>query len=167
MPGARAGAVEREGGRAAAPPRLRRSPTAEGVFAAEAGRRGRAAAFALDSAGTGAWHAGEPPDPRAVRAAAARGVDISAQRARQVRAADFDAFDHILAMDRSNLRDLERLRPARGGAALSLMLSHAEPPPESLDVPDPYYGGADGFETVLDLLERASRGLMARLDAEG
>jgi protein-tyrosine phosphatase len=111
----------------------------------------------IDSAGTGAWHVGKPPDPRGLAAAAARGYDNTHQRARQVTTADFTTFDLILAMDRSNLADLERLRPPDATARLAMF--H----PQGLDVPDPYYGGADGFDEVLDMLESAARHIVSDL----
>ena len=128
-----------------------RSPAAEGVMRALAAEGG--VALSLDSAGTGAWHAGNPPDPRMRAAAAARGRPIDDLRARQATPDDFLKFDRIIAMDRSNLADLRRIAPASGGAALSLMLSHGRH--AETEVPDPYYGGEDGFEHVLDLLEHA------------
>ena len=133
-----------------------RSPAAEGVMRRLAAERG--VALALDSAGTGAWHVGNPPDPRMRAAAAARGYPIDDLRARQAVAEDFARFDHVLAMDRQNLADLKRLAPATGGAALSLMLSHGKS--GAGDVPDPYYGGDAGFDHVLDLLEDACAGLL-------
>lgn len=137
-----------------------RSPTAEGVFSAAAERAGLT--VRVESAGTGGWHAGEPPDRRAQAAAAARGIDLSGQRARRVLPEDFHAFDHILAMDRDNLRDLEAMRPPGSRAALRLFLDYAPDQPVR-EVPDPYYGGPQGFETVLDLIERASEGFLAEL----
>ena len=120
-----------------------RSPTADGVARQLADQRGLD--WVIDSAGTGGWHVGDPPDPRMTEAAANRGIDLSPLRARQAQAEDFLRFDHIYAMDRSNLADLERLRPPKATATLSLFLQGA-------DVPDPYYGGTDGFEHVLDLI---------------
>ena len=120
-----------------------RSPAAEGIARHLIAERGLD--WTIDSAGTGAWHAGHPPDPRMTKTAANRGIDLSPLRARQAQAEDFLRFDHIFAMDQSNLADLERLRPPKAPATLSLFLQGA-------DVPDPYYGGADGFEHVLDLI---------------
>lgn len=136
-----------------------RSPTAEGVARTIAAAEGRADAFLFDSAGTGDWHVGAPPDPRTVAAAAARGVDLSALRARQFEPVDFERFDLILAMDRSNLRAIEAQRGASRVPA-RLMLDYA-PGPSPRDVPDPYYGGADGFDHVLDLIEAAATALIA------
>ncbi len=139
-----------------------RSPTAHGVMRklleAEAADLG----FQLDSAGTHAWHVGEPPDARAQQAAQARGIDISDLRARAVEIADFHAFDYILAMDRDNLKLLQRIQPDGSRAQLELMLPYAKLA-KTDEVPDPYYGGSDGFERVLDMLEDASRGLLAEL----
>lgn len=131
-----------------------RSPMAQGVFEAAAQTAGRAEAMMVDSAGTGNWHVDAPPDPRAVAATAARGVDISGQRARQVTIADFARFDAIFAMDADNLRALqalaERASPPKATLARVLDLT---PAIEHRNVPDPYYGGAEGFDFALDLLE--------------
>lgn len=137
-----------------------RSPLAEGVFRHLAGER-RLACLA-DSAGTGAWHAGNPPDARSVAVAAAHGIDISGQRARQVTPQDFHRHGLILAMDRSNLANLERMRPVGSPAALALYLHHTLG--EERDVPDPYYGGRDGFEHVYRLIREASAALADRLE---
>ncbi len=133
-----------------------RSPAAEAVLRARAEAAG--AALAVDSAGIGGWHAGEPPDRRMQAAARARGLDLSGQRARQVAAADFARFDLILAMDRSNLAALERLAPRGARARTTLIL--AEAGLGAGEVPDPYYGGDDGFARVLDLLEAAAARLI-------
>ena len=111
----------------------------------------------IDSAGTGAWHASDPPDARMTAAAAARGIDLSHQKARQVRVEDFHAFTHIFAMDRQNLMDLRAIMPADASADLALFLR------EGAEVPDPYYGGADGFEHVLDLVEKRAGELLDQL----
>lgn len=136
-----------------------RSPTAEGVF----GHLAREAGLTLhtDSAGTGDWHIGDRPDPRAVAAAAARGYDISDLRARQVTATDFDRFDLILAMDNRNRADLEALRPLGAATPVEMFLRFDESHTGPLDLPDPYLVG--GFGDVLDTIERASRGLATRL----
>lgn len=135
-----------------------RSPTAAAVF------RARAAAAGLDAvadgAGTGAWHLGEPPDRRATVEAARRGYDMSDLRARQAQVADFHAYDLILAMDRSNLSDLERLKPSDARATLRLFLDYA-PGEAAKDVPDPYYKG--GFDLTLDLIEAGADGLIQAL----
>lgn len=117
----------------------------------------------LDSAGTHDYHLGLPPDHRSVGAARRRGIDISGLRARQATTEDFSRFDLILAMDRQNHRLLEMLRPRVGNAArLALFLEYADGQ-DTLEVPDPYYGGENGFERVLDLVEHACDGLIAAL----
>lgn len=138
-----------------------RSPTAHGVLLHKLTERGLAAQVRVDSAGTGGWHAGEPPDRRTRRHAAARGYDLSELRARQVTPADFARFSHILAMDRANLDDLETMKPAGFAGELGLFLTYGTR--GVLEVPDPYYGGVQGFEDVLDLVEDAAEGLIARL----
>jgi low molecular weight protein-tyrosine phosphatase len=110
----------------------------------------------VDSAGTGRWHVGEPPDERALSAASLRGLDISAQRARQLRPEDCETFDYILTMDEENYRTVCSL--CRGSAVVRPFLDFADSPER--EVPDPYYGGPDGFERVLDLVEKASEGLL-------
>jgi protein-tyrosine phosphatase len=145
-----------------------RSPTAEGVMRALLREQGLEDRVGLDSAGTGDWHAGDPPDARATAAAQARGVTL-AGAARQIGAADFDDYDLVLAADRSNLRDLEAVVPAGARAKLHLLreFDPASARAGDLDVPDPYYGGEDGFEHVLDLVEAACRGLLDTLRADG
>jgi len=133
-----------------------RSPTAEGVMRKMIA--GEGLEVQVESAGTHDYHVGEAPDERSQRHAERRGYDLSAQRARQVSPEDFVRFDLILAMDRGHLRQLERLRPAGHRAKLRLLLGDR-------DVPDPYYGGAEGFEEVLDLVEDACRDLIAELRA--
>ncbi len=125
-------------------------------------------AVAVDSAGTGDWHAGAPPDARATAAASSRGVTL-AGAARVVAPGDFDDFDLILAADRRNLRDLRAAAPAGTRARLHLLreFDPASAGAPDLDVPDPYYGGDDGFEQVLDLVEAACRGLLDVLRADG
>lgn len=142
-----------------------RSPAAEGVFRTLVAREGLDGEISCDSAGTGTWHVGEPPDERMTRAAARRGVDLSPLRARKATAADFDRFDYILAMDQDNLANLSRMQPPGFDGRLRRFLEFA---PESgrRSVPDPYYGGPDGFELVLDLIERASAGLLADIRAK-
>ncbi|SDU00023.1 low molecular weight protein-tyrosine-phosphatase [Halopseudomonas salegens] len=138
-----------------------RSPSAEGVFRQRLAQRSQPG-VSVDSAGTAGYHVGKAPDPRAVAAARKRGIDISGLRARQVSAEDFSRFDLILAMDRSNLTDLHRLDPGNG-ARLRLFMEYA--PDQPLEVPDPYYGGEQGFEQVLDMLEQASDALLNELQA--
>ena len=134
-----------------------RSPMAQGAI--EAMARAEGLALEVDSAALGDWHIGNPPDPRGLKAAAARGYDNGAQRARKVRLADFDAFDLILAMDRSNLDALERLRPK--GARAEIRLFH----PEGREIPDPYQGEQCDYEHALDLIEEAARALVTGLAA--
>ena len=130
-----------------------RSPTAEGVFRHLANAAGLGNDAKIASAGTHSYHVGNPPDPRTVRAAANRGIDLSNQRARRVRREDFHKFDLILAMDRSHLEHLRALRPKDSLAEVRLFLDYH--PSEILkDVPDPYYGGDNGFEDVLDMIEQ-------------
>lgn len=139
-----------------------RSPTAEGVFRAQVQAAGLDNLIATDSAGTHGYHVGDPPDRRAISAAARRGIDISDLRARRVQTDDFQRFDLVLAMDRSNLGRLARLCPPDAVAWPRLFMDFA-PHIATPDVPDPYYGGPDGFEHVLDLAEEASRGLLDHL----
>ena len=118
----------------------------------------------IDSAGTGAWHAGNPPDRRATAAARQRGIVLDGA-ARQVRPSDFEEYDLILAADRDNLLDLRAMVPAGARAKIHLLreFDPASAGAPDLDVPDPYYGGPDGFEDVLDLVEAACRGLLAEV----
>jgi len=139
-----------------------RSPTAEGVLRAAVERAGLAHEFEIDSAGTHGYHAGEAPDSRATRAAAKRGYDLSPQRARRVGDIDFIHFDLVLAMDRENLSLLRRACPKEHSHKLGLFLEYARNH-EDDEVPDPYYGGTDGFERVLDLIEDAAQGLVETL----
>lgn len=140
-----------------------RSPTAEGVLRSMLEQAGLGGRVLLDSAGTHAYHVGEAPDPRSRRAAARRGYRLDSLRARQVEAADFERFDLILAADRQNLRELKRLCPPMLQHKLDLMLAPLGRADD--EVPDPYYGQGDGFERVLDLLEEAGRGWIARWSA--
>ena len=117
----------------------------------------------MDSAGTAGYHVGEAPDPRTRQAAARRGYDLTALRARIVEPGDFERFDLILAMDRENLSVLRRRAPAGSQERLRLFMEFAAHEAASPDVPDPYYGGPNGFEEVLDLVEAAARGLLAHL----
>lgn len=141
-----------------------RSPMAEGVFRAHVVSAGFADRFKIASAGTGGWHVGAPPDERAIAAALARGIDISQQKARLFSVDDFQNFDLICAMDQENFAALEQgaAQAGFGQARISLLLDFA-PDLAELNVPDPYYGGADGFENVLDLIEQASQGLIDQL----
>jgi low molecular weight protein-tyrosine phosphatase len=139
-----------------------RSPTAESVFREHAQRAGLLDELRIESAGIGDWHVGQAPDNRAITHARRRGYDLTGLRARQVTRDDFARFDFILAMDRRNLRDLKALCPPDYNGCLGLFLDFA-PHVGLREVPDPYYGGADGFETVLELTERASEGLLAHV----
>jgi protein-tyrosine phosphatase len=137
-----------------------RSPTAEAVLRTLAAREAPELRIEVDSAGTAAYHVGSPPDPRTRAAAARRGYDLERLRARVIEPADFERFDLILAMDEENLRALRRRAPAH--ERLQLFLEYA-PQQDVREVPDPYYGGPNGFEEVLDLVEAAARGLLAHL----
>lgn len=136
-----------------------RSPTAEGVFRHLAEAAGLSAMIESASAGTHAYHVGEPPDPRTVATARKRGFDLSAQRARKVRREDFQTYDLILAMDEDHFDHLSALRPHDARAEVRLFLDY-HPARTHTGVPDPYYGGADGFELVLDMIEEASKALL-------
>ena len=138
-----------------------RSPTAEAVIRSLVEAAGLEAE--IDSAGTGGWHIGKPPHPPMIRAAAKRGYDLTPLRARQFEIADFDRFDLILAMDRANLAEIERLRPRGSGTPVRLMLDYASGAPAD-EVPDPYYTG--GYDEALDLVEGAAKGLVAQLQTE-
>ena len=145
-----------------------RSPTAHGVFALYLRERAPELDVEVDSAGTHDYHVGSPPDPRAIAAAARRGVDLTAQRARLVKVTDFQRYDLIVAMDRLNREVLLDLSPAAYRERVRLLMEFAGVPlddGEQLDVPDPYYGGAVGFEHVLDLVEQAADGLLAEIRA--
>jgi protein-tyrosine phosphatase len=157
-----------------------RSPIAEGVMRALVEQADMQDRIELDSAGTGAWHVGNPPDTRAAAAARARGIELDG-RARQIRREDFDDFDLMVAMDSENLRELRRLAPGREEREKVRLLREFDPAGvadgaaqpsrplasraagEDLDVPDPYYGAADGFEEVLDLVYAACVGLFAQI----
>ena len=136
-----------------------RSPTSEGLFQHLVTEAGLLDKITIDSAGTHAYHVGNPPDTRATAAAKLRGIDLTSQRARQVCENDFTNFDYILAMDNSNHADLSQLCPAGEEHRLHLFLDFA-PQTQTQEVPDPYYGGEQGFEHVLDLVEQAAAGLL-------
>jgi protein-tyrosine phosphatase len=133
-----------------------RSPTAEGVMRHLLAERGLENEIEVESAGTGGWHAGSPPDARSARAAAARGITLEGA-ARQVTRADFEEFDLLVAMDRDNLTDLQAIAPPGTEHKVRLLLA------DGRDVPDPYYGGPHGFENVLDLVEAACEQLLDEL----
>lgn len=139
-----------------------RSPTAQGVFESLVQRSGLAEVIRIDSAGTHAYHIGNQPDSRSQQAALGRGVDLSKQRARQVQTTDFSDFDYVLAMDLHNLQALQRFAQAQQAKNLQLFMEFASRWRER-EVPDPYYGGSQGFERVLDMIEDASEGLLEHL----
>lgn len=139
-----------------------RSPTAEGVFRRVVKEAGLDAAVSIDSAGTHGYHIGKAPDRRARLAAEGRGYDLAGLSGRQVQVGDFDTFDYILAMDADNLGDLRALCPPEQRHKLALFLSFSEAF-RGQEVPDPYYGGQQGFERVLDMIEDAARGLLQAL----
>jgi protein-tyrosine phosphatase len=146
-----------------------RSPTAEGVMRRLVREEGLEDVVEIDSAGTGGWHIGAPPDERATAAAGRRSIVLEGA-ARKFSVDDFDDFDLILAMDAENARDLLALAPSEEAAAKVRLLREFDPASAAdgdLDVPDPYYGGPDGFDDVLDLVEAATRGLLDRLRADG
>ncbi len=138
-----------------------RSPLAHGVFLAKVRARGLEGVIEVDSCGTSSYHTGEPPDPGSVRVARAMGVDISKNRARQVRAQDLRSFGWIIAMDRSNRTNLLRM-PGADAARIHLMREF-EAGADDLDVPDPWGGGPDHFQRVLDIVDAATDGLLARI----
>jgi protein-tyrosine phosphatase len=139
-----------------------RSPTAQGVFAKLVEQEGLTDAIYIDSAGTHAYHVGEPPDRRAQDSASARGIDLSRLHARQVRGDDFAEFDYVIAMDRDNYQILESICPLGSEHKLQMLMSFA-PQHELREVPDPYFGGSKGFERVLDMIEQASGGLLQEI----
>ena len=141
-----------------------RSPLAEAAFRREAERLG--IGVEIDSAGTGDWHVGRPPDPRAAAVAARNGIDISHLKARLVTGDDFRRFDHVVALDSNNLRDLERIRPGDGRARLSLLLDHVEGR-QGQAVADPYYGEESHFDTAWDDVTAGARGLARTLAGGG
>ncbi|MEI8395656.1 MAG: low molecular weight protein-tyrosine-phosphatase [Rhodospirillaceae bacterium] len=142
-----------------------RSPTAEGVFRRMVNDAGLQERIGTDSAGTEGYHVGEPPDSRSAAAARARGYPIDDLRARQAVREDFERFNLVLAMDRSHFRQLKRLAPAGREDRLKLFLDYA-PGVSIRDVPDPYYGGPEGFRHVLELIEAGSRGLLEAIRRE-
>ena len=139
-----------------------RSPTAQAVFSSQVAAAGLEQAMHIDSAGTHAYHVGAPPDARSQQYAARRGYDLSQQRARQVNTNDFVHFDYLLAMDKDNLALLQAACPPPYQHKLALFMQYASKN-AVLEVPDPYYGGATGFDTVLDYIEDAAEGLLATL----
>jgi protein-tyrosine phosphatase len=142
-----------------------RSPTAEGVMQKLLTDAGLGSRVQVDSAGTAGYHAGELADRRSRAAAKARGIELTS-RARQFRRDDWDRFDYVLAMDRDNHSDLAEMAPAAHRHKLFLLREFAVEKASDLDVPDPYYGGSDGFETVLDICDAACRGFLAHIQRE-
>jgi protein-tyrosine phosphatase len=139
-----------------------RSPTADGIFSHRVKEAGLGGRIHVDSAGTADWHTGRAPDARSVTAARERGYDLSRLQARQVIPADFSAFDYVLAMDNHNLAYLRSIAPGDYSGHLGLFLDFAAH--QSIrEMPDPYYGGNEGFEQVLDLVEAASHGLLEQI----
>ncbi|WP_148254692.1 low molecular weight protein-tyrosine-phosphatase [Aidingimonas lacisalsi] len=138
-----------------------RSPTAEAILRQRLVAAGLGDVVTVDSCGTGPWHVGEPPDPRAQRAAARRGIDMSDLRARQLEEADFYRHQLLLAMDHDNLSVIESRRPVDSRAEIGLFLDVAGMQTQA--IPDPYFGGGDGFDGVLDLIESGADGLIAHL----
>lgn len=141
-----------------------RSPLAEAAFRAEAERLGLD--VEIDSAGTGDWHVGRPPDPRAAAVAARNGIDISGLRARQVQPGDFHRFDHIVALDTQNLADLRAMKPPGAKAELSLLLDHVEKR-QGQPVADPYYGDEDHFDTAWNDVSEGAKSLARKVAARG
>ena len=143
-----------------------RSPTAEGVMRRVVREEGLEDEFEIDSAGTGGWHVGNPPDARATESARRRGITLAGE-ARRVTRQDFEDYDLLLAADRENVDDLRAIAPDEHARAKVRLLREFDPDIDpahpDLDVPDPYYGGPDGFEDVLDLVEAACRGLLAEV----
>ena len=135
-----------------------RSPTAQGVFESLIAEARLEDYVVIDSAGTHAYHVGKQPDRRATQAASLRGIDLTTQTARRVEPGDFVSFDYVLAMDSSNLDDLLSICPAEHQKKVRLFLDFADS--STSEVPDPYYGGSQGFERVLDLVEEGARGLL-------
>ena len=143
-----------------------RSPIGHGVLEHLAARRGLDGRLVVDSCGTSSYHVGERPNRHSTVVARKAGIDISRQRARQIRSKDFEEFDYILAMDRSNLQSLRHASDPRHHAKLHLLLDFG-PDAALKDVPDPYYGGPEGFQEVFDLVERACEGFLRALEQEG
>lgn len=139
-----------------------RSPTAHGVFEKKVAEAGLSDVITIDSCGTGSWHIGHEPDDRTVQAAADRGYNLSHLRARKLVAEDFVRYDYILAMDARNLADVIKKAPSDFSGQLQLLLDYS-PITTMTEVPDPYYGGSDGFERVFDLVESACDGLLAHI----
>jgi protein-tyrosine phosphatase len=142
-----------------------RSPLAEGVFRDKVRAAGLSDRIEIDSAGTGGWHVGEPPDRRMIATARGHGVDLSAQRARQFADTDLADFDHILAMDKSNLHDILYLDEGQDFGQRVTLFRQWDPEPGTYEVPDPYYGGPEGFEEVYRMVDRTAENLLQGLVA--
>lgn len=140
-----------------------RSPLAQGVFEKQMANSSLAGKIRVDSAGTGNWHIGERPDPRSEQTAAKYGIDISSQRCRQLTASDFHEFDLILGMDPSNLSNARAANRTNGTAQIELFYEYAGL--GAIKIPDPYYGGEDGFEEAYEMIKQASDGVLHRLGA--
>lgn len=147
-----------------------RSPLAEGVFRHLADESGAGRRFHVDSAGTGAWHVGEAPDPRSQKVARKHGIELNGQRARRIGPDDLVDFDVVVAMDRDNLDRVETLRDAQGAPARVHLLREFDPEAgtdDDLEVPDPYYGGRDGFDRIYEIIHRSCRALLDELLENG
>lgn len=140
-----------------------RSPTAEGIFRDRVERAGASDKFIIDSAGTGDWHVGNPPDPRSITTAMKRGVDISGLRARQLGREDYQKFDYIIALDETHHDHMQQHKPESASSRISLLMHHAEVRAWN-DVPDPYYGDQEQFDIAYDLIEAGIDGLFATLN---
>lgn len=140
-----------------------RSPVAEGLFQDKVTAAGLAGDIEVDSAGTGGWHVGAPPDRRMTATAAARGTDLSRLKARQLVRADLDDFDHVFVMDKNNLHDTLALDPNGDHGTRVRLLREFDPEPGDYQVPDPYYGGPEGFDRVYDMVDRATDAILDRL----
>ena len=135
-----------------------RSPLAEGIMRSKLSKD-----YIIDSAGTGAWHEGQLPDKRSITTAKKRGLDITNQRARQFKVSDFDTFDYIYVMDNSNYKNVIALAPTEEAKSKVKLILNEILPNENVDVPDPYYGGDDGFENVFDMLNQACEAIARKL----
>lgn len=140
-----------------------RSPLAEGVFRHLTEQGDRASSYLADSAGTGGWHIGNPPDHRSVKVALSHGIDLSGLRARQIVSADFERFSLILAMDKNNLADLRKMAPPASRSNITLFGDYAFG--DETEIPDPYYGGTSDFEQVYSMLLTGCRSILAKLEA--